>query len=140
MRRRTGPSSWPVAVRLVLVLALSACASSGGDSDDDPELSQFVEGASISGRVLENSTACVVDAMCYLRIEFADTAVVALYGTGERPAPLCEITSEVSDTAFQVESGDVVDVVISVCASGGHYLQRILRAAGEAREDVTGGD
>ena len=140
MSRCTRPSSWPVAVRLLLALALSACASAGGDSDDDPELSPFAEGALISGRVLENSKACVVDAMCYLQIEFADTTIAALYGTGERPAPLCEITSEVSDAAFQIEPGDVVDVVISVCASGGHYLQRILGDAGEAREDVAGSD
>ena len=111
---RKGPLMRPAAARLLLALALSACGSAGGDADDDAELSPFIEGTLISGRVLENSTACVVDALCYLRIEFADTTIVALYGTGERPAPQCEITSEVSDAAFQVESGDIVDVVVSV--------------------------
>ena len=124
-----------MAVRLLLALALSACGSAGGNADDDPELSPFIEGTLISGRVLENSTACVVDALCYLRIEFADTTIVAIYGTGERPAPRCEITAEVSDAAFQIESGEVIDVVVSVCAFEGHYLRRILRDAGEARRN-----
>ena len=130
---RKGPFMRPAAARLLLALALSACGSASGDADDDPELSPFIEGTLISGRVLENSTACVVDALCYLRIEFADTTIVALYGTGERPAPQCEITAEVSDAAFQVESGDIVEVVVSACAFEGHYLQRIGGDAGEAR-------
>ena len=135
---RRGPCKRPVAVGLLFALALSACGSAGGNADDDPELSPFVEGTLISGRVLENSTACVVDALCYLRIEFADTTIVALYGTGERPAPQCEITSEVSDAAFQIESGEIVEVVVSVCAFEGHYLQVIVGDAGKAREEVAG--
>ncbi len=112
---------------LVLALVLSACASAGGDSDDDVDLSRFTEGTQITGRVLENSTACEVDAVCYLRIQFSDTAIVAVYGTGERPPPPCHIPVGVSDLAFQAESGEVVEVVISRCASEGHYLERIVR-------------
>jgi hypothetical protein len=72
----------------------------------------------------------VVDAICYLRIEFADTSIVALYGTGERPAPACEISREVSDAAFLVQAGEVIDVVISRCASEGHYIRRLVRERG----------
>ena len=74
---------------------------------------------------MENSTACSVDAVCYLRIAFADTVVVAVYGTGERPAPPCTISVDVSDAAFEIEAGDVVDVVISRCGEEGYYLERI---------------
>lgn len=112
---------------LVAALLVVACASAGGDPDDGADLSQFLEGSQISGRVLENSTACEVDAVCYLRMQFSDTAIVAVYGTGERPPPPCDMTVGVSDVAFQVEPGEVVDVVISRCASEGHYLERIVR-------------
>lgn len=79
-----------------------------------------------SGRVLENSTACVVDAVCHLRIAFADTSIVAVYGSGERPPSDCETPTGVSDLAFQAQGGDLVEVVISKCASGGHYLQQLV--------------
>ena len=120
---------------LLRVVALVGCASSvfacsdpdrgpGGDGDD---LSSFVEDVASLGRVIENSTACVVDAVCFLQVEFADTSVVAVYGSGERPPPLCEIGVDVSDLAFRVEVGDLVEVVVSKCAFGGHYLQEIKR-------------
>lgn len=79
---------------------------------------------------IENVPACRVDAVCYLRLEFADTTVVAHYGWGERPAPPCEIPPEVSDEAFRVEAGDVVDVVVSMCDAEGPYLRRIARETG----------
>jgi hypothetical protein len=68
-----------------------------------------------------------VDAVCHLRIEFADTTLVALYGTSERPAPASEIPLEVSDAAFRVEPGDAIDVVLSMCASEGRYIRRLVR-------------
>lgn len=115
---------------LVLGLGIVACASAGGDPDDDSELSRFEEGSPVTGRVVENSTACEVDASCYLRIEFADTTVAALYGTGERPAPPCTMSVEVSDVAFGVGPGDLVEVVISPCGSEGRYIERIVADRG----------
>lgn len=112
----------------MLVVALAACAPNGPDSTQNA--SPFAEDTLISGVVRENSTACEVDAACYLRIEFADTSVVALYGTGERPAPACAISVEVSNAAFPVQPGEVVDVVISRCAEEGYYLRRLVRAPG----------
>ena len=116
-------AAWPV-----LAAALSGCAPTGRDLTYHP--SAFAEDALISGVVLENVTACEVDAACYLRIEFADTAVVALYGTGERPAPACAISAEVSNAGFAVRPGEVVDVVISRCAEEGYHLRRLVRATG----------
>ena len=62
--------------------------------------------------------------------DHAPKTIVAVYGMGEGPAPACEISLEVSDAAFRVEPGDVIDVLISVCASQGHYLRKIVRNAG----------
>lgn len=90
-------------------------------------LSGLTVGQASTGRVLENSTACTVDATCYLRIEFADTTLEALYGTGERPTPPpCTIAAEVSDAAFEVVVGDVVEVVVSPCGDEGHFLERVV--------------
>lgn len=121
--------SFRVAVRSVFMVALCACAPTGGGSADDPETSLFVEDALISGKVLQNSTACEVDAACYLRIEFADTSIIALYGTGERPAPACEISRDVSDIAFQISPDEIIAVVISKCGSDGYYLRQLDRSA-----------
>jgi len=114
---------------LLFVIAASGCAAPGEGPWDGAELSRFAEDVLISGRVLENSTACIVDAVCYLRIEFADTSMVALYGTGERPAPLCEISREVSDVAFQVQPGEVISVVVSKCPPQRHYLRQLVRGS-----------
>jgi hypothetical protein len=114
-----------VAVRRVFAVALCACAPAGGGSASDVEITTFVEDVLISGKVLQNSTACEVDAACYLRIEFADTSIVALYGTGERPALACEISRDVSDRAFQTPAGQMIAVVISQCGSDGYYLRQL---------------
>lgn len=116
-----------LAAPLVVAIVAAACGPRPDGAGGEPGLADFVEGARVSGRVVENSTACTVDAECYLRIEFADTTVVAMYGTGERPAPPCAIPAAVSDVAFQVEVGDQVDVVVSRCGSQGYYLERIGR-------------
>lgn len=114
-------------------LLLAAVALSCGPPGDHPgsgeDLSLFTEDAVTSGRVRENVTACTVDAVCYLRIEFADTSIVALYGSGERPAPLCEISKEVSDLAFEVRTGDLVEVTVSMCASGEYYMRQLIRTS-----------
>lgn len=124
---REGSSLARVSVWLFFVAVASGCAGSGERPRDGPELSEFAEDALISGRVVENSTACVVDAVCYLRIEFADTLMVALYGTGERPAPGCEISREVSDLAFEAQPGEVISVVVSKCDSDRHYMRELVR-------------
>jgi hypothetical protein len=115
-----------------LVLAGSAfgCGRPGDHPESSGDLSLFTEDAVISGRVRENVTACTVDAVCYLRIEFADTSIVALYGSGERPAPLCEISKEVSDVAFEVQAGDPVEVMVSMCEAGRHYVRQLIRTSG----------
>ena len=115
--------SWAVAC-----IALAGCASPGPDPDRG--LSTFMEDTTVSGVVLENVTACEVDAVCYLRIGFADTTVVALYGTGERPAPPCEISREVSDVAFPLREGEGIEVVISRCGDEGLYMRELGRDAG----------
>lgn len=127
LKRLTGP--FGLRVVAPLILGLSACGSPGGDGPDASEVSQFREGAPITGRVVENSTACEVDAVCYLRIEFSDTTIVGVYGTGERPAPPCEIPIEASDAAFQVEVGRLINIVISSCAGEGYYVERVIRDA-----------
>lgn len=111
--------------RLVLALAASGCWAPSEESPPDPT-SLFVEDVMISGRVLENVTACEVDAVCFLRIQFADTSVLALYGTGERPPPPCTMSTEVSDTAFGARPRDVISVVISRCGDEGHYIRQIV--------------
>lgn len=107
--------------------ALFGCS---GPGQDGLELSPFAEDVLSSGSVLENSTACVVDAVCYLRIEFADASIVAVYGSGERPANDCRTPSAVSDVAFQVEDGDRVDVVVSRCSAVGYFLRQLARTNG----------
>ena len=119
----------PTTLALACATILVACSSGSTGSKSDAVLSPFVEDTPISGRVLENSTACEVDAACYLRIEFADTSLVALYGTGERPAPECEMSREVSNVGFQVEPGEIVTVVVSMCGSDGYYLRELDRDA-----------
>lgn len=110
---------------LAVLLLVVACAPGPDGSASGPEPTPFVEDSVVTGRVLENSTACTVDALCYLRIAFLDTTVTAMYGTGERPAPPCTISVQVSDVAFEVEAGDVVGVVISRCGDEGYYLERL---------------
>jgi hypothetical protein len=120
----------PLVLGGICATPLVACSGGGTASTSDAALSPFVEDTPISGRVLENSTACEVDAACYLRIEFADTSLVALYGTGERPAPECAISRDVSDVAFQLSLEEVITVVVSQCGSDGYYLRELDRSAG----------
>jgi len=121
------PSATQLCHALSLGLILSACASGGGDSGGTAPLSVFSEGALVTGRALENVMACEVDGVCYLRIQFADTTIRATYGTGERPPPPCPISVEVSDAAFAVEAGDVLEVAITACPDEGMFLERIVR-------------
>ncbi len=111
-------SGWPAA--LLLVALVPGC---GAPSDD--ALSRHADDVMVVGRVVENTTACVVDAVCLLRLRFADTTVTAIYGTGERPAPPCAISREASDAAFRIEAGDLVKVVTYQCPGEGRYLRRL---------------
>jgi len=83
----------------------------------------------IVGSVLVNSTDCVVDAICSLSLAFADTTVVVVYGSGERPTPRCPTPVDASDAAFGVEAGDLVRVEVRACDDGGLVLAS-LRAEG----------
>lgn len=112
----------------LVITALAGCGPTQAGSTQ--EAMPFSEDQLITGRVIENSTACEVDAVCYLRIEFADTAVVAIYGTGERPPPPCSISVDVSNAAFPRRQGDLVDVVISKCGTDGYYLRRLIPTDG----------
>ena len=121
------PGYFALACGVGIVLS---CAEPDPQPDGrDAMISAFEEGAISSGRVIENSTACEVDAVCYLRIEFADTTIAAVYGTGERPAPYCEISMDVSNLAFRVPVGARVDVVVSRCRTEGLYLSEISLGA-----------
>ena len=117
------PGTW-----LVLAAQLVACGQVGRETSES--LSPFALDTGVSGVVLENVRACEVDAVCYLRIEFADTTVVAVYGTGERPAPTCTVSAEVSNSAFSVRPRDRVEVVISRCGDDGYHVQRLVRVTG----------
>lgn len=107
---------------LVPILVLCGCAS----PDEGPALSAFSEDAPVVGRVVENVTACEVDAACWLRIELADTTIPALYGLGDRDDAPCRIPPAVSDAAFDVRRGDMVEVVLSPCGSEGHFIRRLV--------------
>lgn len=86
-------------------------------------VSMFSTGDLVLAEVRENVTACTVDAVCGLRLEFADTSVFALYGTGERASPDCSISVEVSDAAFGVAAGDPVNVILEECPGVGLVLR-----------------
>lgn len=118
-------------IALVLGLTVLACsappggASSGGSGGSEG-LSEFREDTLIVGRVVENSTACEVDATCFLRIAFSDTTVTGVYGTGEGPPPPCEIARGVSDLAFTLRPGDRVRVDLRPCSDEGwHYVETL---------------
>ncbi|MDH3271707.1 MAG: hypothetical protein OEN56_10260 [Gemmatimonadota bacterium] len=122
---RPAPVSLPA-----LCILVFACAPGGGDPGSRAGLSPFAEGALVSGRVLENNHACTVDAVCYLRLEFADTSIVAVYGSGERPPPVCDISVATSDAAFGVEAGEIVTVRVAPCGSGGLHVHELVRPDG----------
>lgn len=125
----TGPLN-PLPFAAVLAVVLCTCGPPAEDFGSSPGLSRFAADTLVSGRVLENVTACDVDANCYLRIEFADTSIVALYGVGERPAPSCEIPRRVSDAAFRVERGEIIRLEVAMCGGDGLYIRHITREVG----------
>jgi hypothetical protein len=108
-------------LRLAFAVVPAGCGSPHGDVP----LSPLDEDTVLLGRVVENRTDCIVDADCTLLIEFSDTTIHALYGTGERPAPPCEIEPEVADAAFDLEPGDLVRTIIANCRPEGYFLRQI---------------
>jgi hypothetical protein len=113
------------AVRLATALLhLAGCAPADTRSAD-VDLSPFVADTSLNARIVENSTACIVDAVCFLRLEFADTTIEAIYATGEHPAPPCDIPGDASTAAFRAAVGDIVRVAVSPCAPHGFMLQQL---------------
>ena len=113
------------ALAVLLMAGLGAC-SPGAEPPSDPALDEFALDEPRTVRVTENITACVVDGVCSLALEFADTTVVAEYGSGERPADDCTVDVTVSDAAFEVEAGDVVVVNLRQCERS----RLILRSLG----------
>lgn len=118
---------------LVLVVACGAPP----DAEPPPGLSPFTPGVPLQALVSQNVTDCVVDGACYLVLQLSDTTIVATYGTGERPAPPCPLSREVSDVAFGVVAGDVVEVRVSNCAGEGLFLDEIRAPSDPA---TTSGD
>lgn len=90
-------------------------------------LSRFGATAPWTARVVENVTACTVDAVCYLGLELADTTITAIYGTGERPPPPCPPSLAVSDVAFQLQPGDTVEITVERCGEDGLFVEDIAR-------------
>ena len=106
-------------VLTAVVLIGAGCAGVPGDATTGT----FATDRPVPASVVENVTACVVDAVCFLRLEFSDTTVVAVYGSGERPAPDCRASDEAADVAFGVEEGATVEVVLGDCGVEGLVLR-----------------
>jgi hypothetical protein len=117
VRHRAGICAWTVAI--------VACSNAGESGD---ALSEYRPQELVTGRVIENNTACQVDAICSLELAFADTTVVAIYGTGLRQAPPCQSPAEVTNAAFASARGELVDVVIALC-EGEPSIQRLSKVA-----------
>ena len=94
---------------------------------DRPVELQLAWETALAGRVLENQTGCEVDAVCFLRVQLADTTITAVYGTGERPAPPCEIFVEVSAAAWGLAAGDPVEIVVAPCGDEGLFVRDVRR-------------
>ena len=106
------------------LLPLAGCAPAAPRSAD-VELSPFVADTPLNARIVENSTACIVDAVCFLRLEFADTTIEAIYGTGEHPAPPCDIPGDAATAAFRATAGDIMRVAVTSCAPHGFMLRQL---------------
>lgn len=112
----------------LVLLTLAPACTAFGDGDRDAGLGTFATDTAVVARVVDNVEACVVDAVCYLELAFADTVVRATYGPGLRPAPPCEISRAASDAAFAVSPGDRMEVVVYPCPGEGLYLRSLAPA------------
>ena len=95
----------PYTLAGAMTLAIMACGNGGGAGE---ALSTFRQDELVTGRVIDNSTACQVDAICSLELAFADTSIIAIYGTGMRQAPPCQSPAEVTNVAFAVARDELV--------------------------------
>ena len=111
-----------------MTLAIMACGNGGGAGE---ALSTFRQDELVTGRVIDNSTACQVDAICSLELAFADTSIIAIYGTGMRQAPPCQSPAEVINVAFAVARDELVDVVLGTCEDG-LSIQRLVRKVADS--------
>ena len=115
-------------VRFVALLAVAGVASCA-ERVDRPQgtagLDDFATGVAVGARVMDNVTACVVDAVCTLELQFADTSVVVVYGSGERPQDSCSTPREASDVAFGLGGGDMVSVELTACSEHRLVLARV---------------
>jgi len=123
----SGPWRWTF--RLWVALLLSACGTEE-PAVDASSLSPFAPGVEGVARVSNNVTACIVDAMCTLTLDFADTSVTAVYGSGERPAPACGVGRTVSNAAFDLAATDVVTVLLETCEGVGLVVRSVARRGG----------
>lgn len=112
---------------LATTMVVGACSPAGQGGPDATELSAWGVDSLLQARVVENVTACAVDADCFLRLEFADTILVARYGTGERPAPPCPISAGVSDAAWSLAADDLIQVRLHDCGAEGYFIEEIAR-------------
>lgn len=110
--------------RACLVTGLALFAA-GCQRTPQLDASDFATGARVQAVVTENVTACVVDAVCGLRLQFSDTTVFALYGSGERDTPSCRIDVAVSDAAFEIAPGSAVTVEMEDCPGMGLVLRHV---------------
>lgn len=85
-------------------------------------LSSYTVGDRRTVRVVENVSGCVVDGVCVLTLEFSDTTVQAVYGSGERPTDACMTNVEVSNAAFALEPQNMTDVTLRSCEDGALIL------------------
>jgi hypothetical protein len=113
------------AVVAFALLGAGGCAREAPSPEVDPT-SPFALNTAVVALVQENTTDCVVDGVCALRLSFADTAVAVVYGTGERPRPACSTPRPASDAAFRAEAGRLVRVVIAGCDGDGPYLDSLV--------------
>jgi len=80
--------------------------------------SPYMVGERRTVRVVENVFGCVVDGVCVLTLEFSDTIVQAVYGSGERPTDACVTNLEASNAAFALERQETTDVTLKSCEDG----------------------
>ena len=118
----------PYTLAGAMTLAIMACGNGGGAGE---ALSTFRQDELVTGRVIDNSTACQVDAICSLELAFADTSIIAIYGTGMRQAPPCQSPAEVTNVAFAVARDELVDVVLGTCEDG-LSIQRLVRKVADS--------
>ena len=118
----------PYTLAGAMTLAIMACGNGGGAGE---ALSTFRQDELVTDRVIDNSTACQVDAICSLELAFADTSIIAIYGTGMRQAPPCQSPAEVTNVAFAVARDELVDVVLGTCEDG-LSIQRLVRKVADS--------